>query len=328
MQTLFSTDHVDPHLRYARWRETLMGRGVPLEQKRLDDGPFNGKLEIAEVGPLLLTRVSHDALRSEATPDLLRRNGKEGTVVVIFKLAGLSRRSQDDRSSVQRAGDFVVLDHRPAAHESSVGSQTLFLELPRAPLEAVLGPSRLYTSLTMSGDLGSTTLTTQFFHDLIRVRRNLDASGGTRMAQVGTDLIVASIAERLSKEVPRPLQGTLVIQRAKAHVEANLGDPNLDPPQLAATLGVSLRRLQELFHERGQHIADWIWRRRLEAASKRLSDPACAHLSIGMLAYETGFTSQAHFSRRFKQHHGMSPREYKNAAFCSGLERSIARAAG
>ncbi len=314
MQTLFSTEGLNPHVRYARWRETLMDRGIPLEQVRTDEGPFAGKVEIANVGPLFLTRVSHGALRSEATPDLIRRNGKEGTFVVIFKLAGVSKRSQDDRSSVQRAGDFVLLDHRPAAHKSSTGSQTLFMELPRKRLESVLGPGRLYTSLTVGRDLASTMLTTQFFHNLIRVHHQLDADMGARMLSAGTDLIVASIAERLSKEVPRPLQDTLLIQRAKAYVEAHLGDPNLDPPQLAAAVGVSLRRLQEVFHERSQHISDWIWQRRLEAVSRRLSDPASAHLSIGMLAYESGFASQAHFSRRFKRHQGMSPREYRVAA--------------
>jgi hypothetical protein len=30
---------------------------------------------------------------------------------------------------------------------------------------------------------------------------------------------------------------------------------------------VSLRRLQELFHERGRHISDYIWERRREAAA-------------------------------------------------------------
>jgi AraC family transcriptional regulator, positive regulator of tynA and feaB len=92
----------------------------------------------------------------------------------------------------------------------------------------------------------------------------------------------------------------------------------LDPPQLAAAMGVSLRRLQELFHERGRHISDYIWERRLEAAARRLADPACAHLSIGMLAYGCGFASQAHFARRFKARHGLAPREYRIASAMSG----------
>ncbi|MHB2211516.1 hypothetical protein [Methylobacterium sp. CM6257] len=76
------------------------------------------------------------------------------------------------------------------------------------------------------------------------------------MASIGVDLIMASLAERMAQEVPRSVHGNVTVQRAKAYVEANLGDPNLDPPQLAAAMGVSLRRLQELFHERGRHISD------------------------------------------------------------------------
>ncbi|XYD12195.1 helix-turn-helix transcriptional regulator (plasmid) [Methylobacterium sp. NMS12] len=122
----------------------------------------------------------------------------------------------------------------------------------------------------------------------------------------------------MAQEVPRSIHGNVTVQRAKAYIEANLGDPTLDPPQLAAAMGVSLRRLQELFHERGRHISDYIWERRLQVAAKRLADPACLHLSIGMLAYGCGFSNQAHFARRFKARHGMAPREYRIASALSG----------
>ncbi|WP_370693875.1 helix-turn-helix domain-containing protein [Methylobacterium sp. NEAU K] len=181
----------------------------------------------------------------------------------------------------------------------------------------MLGSARLYTALTVRSDLGSTALAMRFFQELIRVHRQLAPEAAGRMASIGVDLIVAAIAERLAQEVPRPLHGTVVVQRAKAHVEAHLSDPTLDPPRLAAAMGVSLRRLQELFHERGQHISDWIWQRRLEDAAKRLADPGCAHLPIGTLAYGSGFANQAHFSRRFKDRHGMTPREYRFAALVS-----------
>lgn len=104
---------------------------------------------------------------------------------------------------------------------------------------------------------------------------------------------------------------------ATAHVAANLGDAALDPPQLAAAVGVSLHRLQELFHGRGRDIPDDIWERRLAAAAKRLADPTCAHLSVGMLAYGCGFASQAHFSRRFMERYGMPPRGYRMTSLLS-----------
>lgn len=223
-----------------------------------------------------------------------------------------------------QAGDVVVIDHRPAVLTCGPGSQCLFLELPRERLENLLGPARLYTALTIGAHLGATTLATMFFHDLIRVRRQLTPEAAARMTAIGGDLIVASVAERLAQEVPQPLHGTVLVQRAKAYIEAHLHEPDLDPPSLAAALGLSLRRLQELFHTRGQHISDYIWQRRLETAARHLVDPACAHLSIGVMAYHCGFASQAHFARRFKERHGMTPSEYRHAAPERGMERLLA----
>ncbi|QGY05157.1 AraC family transcriptional regulator [Methylobacterium mesophilicum SR1.6/6] len=77
---------------------------------------------------------------------------------------------------------------------------------------------------------------------------------------------------------------------------------------------VSRPRLQELFHERGHHASDWIWTRRLTVAAQRLTDPASVHLPIGTLAYECGFFGPAHFSRRFRDRHGLSRRAYRDAA--------------
>ena len=79
-------------------------------------------------------------------------------------------------------------------------------------------------------------------------------------------------------------------------------------------MGMSLRRLQELFHERGQHISDYIWHRRLEAATKRLVDPSSVYLTIGTVAHSCGFADQAHFCRRFKALHGLTPSEYRTRA--------------
>ena len=241
--------------------------------------------------------------------------------MVVLKLAGKSTTLQDGRESVQRPGDMIVLDHRPSVMTTHMDSQALFLELPRERLESVFGSTRLYAGLSLGADLASTRLATTFIHELIQVRRQLSPDAAERMAAIGVDLIVASLAERLAQEMPRPIHGSVVVQRAKAYVEANLQAASLDPPQLAAAMGVSLRRLQELFHERGRHISEWIWERRLAAAAKRLADPACVHLPIGTLAYGCGFTSQSHFARRFKHHHGMSPRDYREAAVLKGREQ-------
>ena len=321
MQPLFTTADLHPRDSFRRWRETLFDQCEPIEQKRLDDSPFAARLDVAQVGPLLISRIAQRSVRSEATPSTLRRRRSDGMVCVAFALAGRTTSLQDDRCSVQGPGDIVVLDQRPGVVASDANSEYLFLELPRACLESAVGPIRLYTALTLGADLASTALTQTFFRELLDVSDRLDADAATRMAGIGMDLIVASVAERLAQEPPRSIHGNATVQRAKAYVEAHLGDPSLDPPQLAGAVGVSLRRLQELFHERDRNVSDYIWERRLTVAAERLADSASLHLSIGVVAYSCGFTTQAHFSRRFKERHGLTPREYRAAAV---LRRSVA----
>lgn len=314
LRTVFSTAGHSAGEGFRRWQELLSARLIPIGVQRLDEGPFHARLDFAELGPLQVSRLTQSALRSETTPAAARQHAHADNVVVVFKVAGRSTTLQNDRDAVQVPGDIIVLDHRPSVVATQCDSQALFIEVPRARLEAALGPMRLYAGLSMGAERATTLLATRYLHNLLQVRDQLAPSALARSSEISLDLIVASIADRLARETPQPVSGAVLIQRAKAYVEDHLGDQTLDPPHLAAALGVSLRRLQELFHERGQHISDFIWHRRLEAASKRLTDPASAHLSIGLLAYGCGFASQAHFARRFKDRYGLTPREYRHSA--------------
>lgn len=290
---------------------------MPFEMRKIGDRPFEGRLEAAEVGSLLLTRVTNSAVSVEL--NMSRRSHEDDALHAAIILSGTRGLDQGGRVSIAREGDLVLLDHKPAkvvtqkTGDTLATNGSLTVGIPRGRLEAMLGPAQRYTWLPVEAARASTSLVTTFFKELVRVGPRLDPASAERMASIGVDLLVASVAERLAQEVPKPLHGTIVLQRAKAYIEANLGDPTLDPPHLAAAMGVSLRRLQELFHEHGRHISEWIWQRRLEVAATRLADPGCRHLPIGSLAYGCGFSHQAHFSRRFRDRFGMTPGEYRQS---------------
>ncbi|ONF49421.1 helix-turn-helix domain-containing protein [Methylobacterium radiotolerans] len=310
MQRIFSSDDLHPRFRFQRWRDAMCAYYPGVKLEPLSNKPFKSYLEQAQYGPLMLGRMFHGSMRVVSAQASSRGRGVEDGLGVIFNLEGRSWLQHDDREAVCQTGDFTVVDQRPATYVTEESTH-LLVNLPRDRLERMLGPSRLFTAIPIGQGSASASLTMSFFRQLIEVGGTLGPNAAERMASIGVDLIMASLAERLAQEAPRPVHGTLVVQRAKAYVEANLGDPSLDPPRLAAAMGVSLRRLQELFHERGRHISDYIWERRLAAAAKRLTDLSCAHLSIGMLAYGCGFSSQAHFARRFKERYDTSPREYR-----------------
>ncbi|MGU3544796.1 helix-turn-helix domain-containing protein [Methylobacterium sp. A52T] len=322
MQTLFSTEGVLEKDKFRLWRDVCEDRLVPMAQDRLNDEPFHATIEGASIGGLVFTKFALRNLRAATTPRTLRHeNHKTDHLFMSIVLSGQVCADQYDRSSTDRVGDFSIRDtNTPWTIEHGGYSEVLAIGIPRERLEGALGSARLFAGVTVGGDLPTATLTRSFLGNLLSLGDRLTPQVAESMVSTGLDLIVASLAERLAREAQQPVQDSVVVQRARAYLEAHLHDPTLDPPRLAAAAGVSLRRLQALFRAQDRHIADWIWHRRLEAAAKRLADPGCLHMPLGTLAYGCGFLSQSHFSRRFKERYGLSPRDYRVRALAPGAE--------
>ncbi|MCK2046341.1 helix-turn-helix domain-containing protein [Chromohalobacter sp. TMW 2.2299] len=75
-------------------------------------------------------------------------------------------------------------------------------------------------------------------------------------------------------------------------------------------LGVSRANLYRLFADEGG-VARYIQCRRLAAARRRLEDPSDLS-GIGEIATQHGFNNPAHFSHRFRELFGISPRELRH----------------
>jgi AraC-like DNA-binding protein len=85
------------------------------------------------------------------------------------------------------------------------------------------------------------------------------------------------------------------------------------PETIAAACGISTRYLHELFRDTNQTLGQWIRDQRLNACRQDLRDPA-NHQTIAEIAYRWGFSDQAQFSRSFKAHFGLSPKEFRAGA--------------
>lgn len=322
MQTIFSTDAILTKDRFHQWRDICEDRLVPMTQNCLGDEPFHAVIAGTQIGGLNVTKFSLSNLRASTTAQALRNeNNKTDQLFMSMVSSGAVNADQNDRSTTDRIGDFSIRDtNTPWTIEHNGYSEVLAIEIPRSRLEGMLGSARHFAGLTVGGHLPTTILARSFLSNLLRVEDQLTPQAAERMTAVGIDLVIASLTERMARETPKSLRGTVILQQAKAYVAANLGDHNLDPAQVAAAVGVSLRRLQTLFHEDGLNVAAWIWQRRLERAAQRLSDPASTHVLLGEVAYRCGFIDQAHFSRRFRGRYGLSPRDYRHAALPPAAE--------
>ncbi len=129
------------------------------------------------------------------------------------------------------------------------------------------------------------------------------------------------------------LELIVVLARAEHTPE---GDPHRHRPRLEHTLsliherfsqplslaslarhaGMSISRFSCVFREAlGTSPLEYVASTRMREARQRLRSPG---LTIAEVAYAVGFQDSNYFSRSFKQHHGMSPREFRDMARIAG----------
>jgi AraC-like DNA-binding protein len=139
------------------------------------------------------------------------------------------------------------------------------------------------------------------------------ARNDTGLAEHVIDLVRRLYLDVDASQSNRPHSQAELLLHAQAYIDANLGNPNLNPEQVARACFISTRYLHRVFARQGLSVCDWIRSERLERCRTDLQDPAYADLSISAIASRWGLPSAPHFSRLFRVAYGCSPREFRRA---------------
>ncbi|MEV6846239.1 helix-turn-helix domain-containing protein [Actinoplanes sp. NPDC051411] len=231
------------------------------------------------------------------------------SIAMIFIRSGRGVAGGGPRRFELLAGDTLFWDGGdPLTFEAAAEVQSRILLFPRASViqlcpehDALLGkPIRHKTDLV--GTLFGVV-------DLFRVR--LPALGPS-IRHSAADLLLQLLNE-LSPATDRldqdPQQRRLISQILE-YIEDNLGDPALTPPGIAAAHAISLRTLYSLFRHYGPPVGTHIRDRRLSRGYQDLLQNAGE--PVARIARRWGFASAAHFSRLFRERHGMPPSHLRN----------------
>ncbi len=113
----------------------------------------------------------------------------------------------------------------------------------------------------------------------------------------------------LGPESPSAEQPDSFRERVRNAIEAHLTDPDFSVSELAEEVGLARRTLtRKVKDEFEQTPNDLIRAARLERGAELLGEDAG---TISEVAYAVGFNSLSYFSRRFKEHFGVSPSSYQ-----------------
>jgi AraC family transcriptional regulator len=99
-----------------------------------------------------------------------------------------------------------------------------------------------------------------------------------------------------------------VVRRVREHIDANI-EQRISVEMLANLANLSVCYFVRAFKQSvGLTPHDFLIHRRVERTKELLSE---TNLSLSEIALAAGFADQSHCARRFREHVGMSPRDYR-----------------
>lgn len=311
MAVLLSTETVRQHDRLDYWRDAVCASYVPLECSSPNPKNFSGAIELHRMSKVSASYVT-------GSKQVVRRRKRDigaagdASFLISLQLNQTGVLEQSDRHAVLRPGDFGLYSSiDPYALTLPEGFRQLVLQVPRDDMLRRLPNADRLTGISVSGasEIGS------LVNDgITRLISSIDTTNDLMM-QCLQDTIVDLVATGLASlgqtkfDLSRPEQ--LVLMRAHAFLIAHLADPELSRDVLAKAMGLSVRRLSEIFQIEGNSIATTIREMRMRHIAADLIDPRYARVSISELAMKWGIINLQSFSRMFQSHFGISPRAYR-----------------
>ncbi len=208
--------------------------------------------------------------------------------------------------------DFTVVHNRaPLEVSTPSDSEALIIRVPAVTLGPNTGAMGAAVGRVWTERDGMASIVGHLLRGIAVQREDYTPASPARLAQhiVGLMALLCSTAE----ESQDPHGRAHILQVAKEYIEANLGDVDLGPDQIAAQANISTRTLHRLFEKDGHTVRSWIRARRLEHCRVELADAAWSDHPVSAVGARWGLWDAAHFSRLFKAAYGLSPRAYRIA---------------
>lgn len=269
-----------------------------------------------QVGRLGALRFAHAACRGNAVERIhAPGTGAETTsdYTLIVQLEGHGSLSQYGQHAELAAGELALSDNgAPFRHRIEPGSTLLLLRVPAKTLRSHLPSPEQFCGRRVMASGGMTAVAASLTRSLCgQAQAGLPADVHECLSRQLLETVALAFTHALGPYIASSAVVGGRYARARLFIEQNLSDPELGPHSVAQALNVSARYLRMIFAREGECISSYVLRRRLEETARQLTDPRWRGRSICEIAFAWGFNSAPHFSRSFREHYGMPPREYR-----------------
>ncbi len=304
-----STAAVPAAERYAFWEQSVSAIWQQMTLQGGRDTPADFRAEFTNVGARgasIATGVL-DPVCAAVTAVEARERDPDSLVLALQGAGRLAVDARGERHEYPNGTLLVRSVDEPTVHTYSARTPMVLLAVSTAQLSIPLARLRPLMFRPLPLDPGLSAMFLGAARAARRSAPHCDATGMQGYLHGLAELLLRTVIGSKPEHA-----GTAVVRRQQASdiIRARLGDPALSTVTVATELGISVRRLQQLF-EGQTSVAQQIRQLRVTRAQRLLRDPLAGDQSIAAIAGRCGYADHANFSRAFRQATGMTPRHFR-----------------
>ncbi|EQC0103250.1 MULTISPECIES: helix-turn-helix domain-containing protein [Enterobacteriaceae] len=301
----YRTDEVPAAQRFEYWREVVSAHHCWAETSTDVPANFEATLDARSLGALGLSHIRCGTIAYDRDCENLRRAPGDDYLFNLL-LSGKACLSQNDRHTVQKAGDMVFYDTaRPFEYSFDGQYEMLILRVPRKALDCKHARLDNVTARTMSRQSAAGQFLASMIENSFTLSgaQSTDANG--RIGNSLTDILAVTLENEFTQAETLSHHQHTLLQRTQAFMLNHLDDSELSMETIGRQVGASPRTLSRLFASINMTPMQWMWHQRLEKSYQFITEGRARQ--VADVAVSCGFTSFAHFSRAFKKQYGHPP---------------------
>jgi AraC-like DNA-binding protein len=313
----FNLTDADPSLRADILDEAARACSVPFRARPADRArPIRFRHLDRYFGTVNITRTTLDNFYGFRSPGQARRDDEPRLILTIS--SGAYSIEQDDRLDRRPSGSMVPYSSRGTLRlqaDEPVEAWSLTVAL------SDLGLPHLFLRDVMVRNIGDSPLGPMFRRHVTGLAElpELSDAQAASLADPTIGLLRALLTtaggdEFLSRQPLSQTLGTRIMMFLREHVT----DPDMSADLLAVHFGISKRYLYAVLARMDVSLGDWIRTERLQRASRALTNPANALVSVAAIARTSGFSDHSSFARAFKQRYGCTPTRWRELGPSAG----------
>jgi AraC-like DNA-binding protein len=314
MPAQFTTEGVPGYRRLALWQDIVCDVYVQLDCKSDLGADFRGSVTRTSLGRATCSEVSSHQQRVFRTRSRIAASNQDFFLIALGK-HGVGGVAQDGRETVIHPGEFAIYDTtRPYELQFDDAFTQTILQVPRDMLQRRIAGTEALTATAFGRGRPLQKLAHDFVHQLCHSADQIEPEHALRLSEQAVDLVAMALSERLgSQPLASSTHRSALLYRLKDHIHAHLSDPELSLGETAAALGISPRYVNDLLSDETTSFQRYVLTERLARCKRDLASPMLAHRHVGEIAFAWGFNDLSHFGRVFREHFGMSPREWRHS---------------